>query len=101
MTLCDLNTPQLHALCQHYQVRELYAFGSGVAGEMHPASDLDFIVQFDEQAGTDGAFDRFMDLKLDLEKLYARPVDLLTLKPFRNRVFQAEVDQHKTLLYAA
>ncbi len=101
MTLCDLNTPQLQALCRHYQVHELYAFGSVVSGEMHSASDLDFIVKFDEKAETYGAFDRFMGLKQDLEQLYGHPVDLLTLKPFRNPIFQAEVDQHKKLLYAA
>ena len=101
MNLCDLNNPQLQALCRHYQVRELYAFGSVVTGEMHSASDLDFIVQFNDRSATEVAFDRFMGLKQDLEQLYGRPVDLLTLKPFRNRIFQAEVDQHKKLLYAA
>ena len=101
MLLCDLTTPQLVTLCQRYQVRELYAFGSVVTGVLNSESDLDFIVQFNDQAGTDGAFDRFMGLKQDLEQLYGRPVDLLTLKPFRNRIFQAEVDQHKKLLYAA
>ena len=101
MTLYDLKTKQLNVLCQHYQVRELYAFGSVVTGEMHSASDLDFIVQFNDQATIDGAFDRFMGLKQDLEKLYGHPVDLLTLKPFRNPIFQAEVDRNKKLLYAA
>lgn len=101
MTLADVNTSQLHALCAQYKVRELYAFGSLVTGGMHSGSDLDFIVRFDETHTSAGAFDRFMDFKQSLEALYGQRVDLLTLKPYRNRVFQAEVDQHKKLLYAA
>ena len=75
-------------------------FGSVVSGHMHEKSDLDFIVRFESTLPA-GAFDRFMGLKEALELLYGRRVDLLTLKPFRNPVFQAEVDQSKTLLYAA
>ena len=100
MELTALQTPQLAEVCRRYHVRELYVFGSVVTGRMHAESDLDFIVQFDTQSTT-GAFDRFMGLKEALEDLYGRRVDLLTLKPFRNRVFQAEVDHNKTLLYAA
>jgi len=100
MTLAQLNNPRLAGVCRHYQVRELYAFGSVVTGRLSAESDLDFIVLFDSK-NTEGAFDRFMGLKESLEALYGRRVDLLTLKPFRNPIFQAEVSQHKTLLYAA
>jgi uncharacterized protein len=96
----DLQTPQLAEVCRRYRVRELYVFGSAVTGRMHDQSDLDFIVLFESPVPT-GAFDRFMGLKESLELLFGRRVDLLTLKPFRNPVFQAEVDQSKTLLYAA
>lgn len=100
MSPIDLQTPQLKEVCRRYAVSELYVFGSIVTGRMHAESDLDFMVRF-EPSGPTGAFDRFMGLKEALELLYGRRVDLLTLKPFRNPVFQAEVDQNKTLLYAA
>lgn len=96
----DLQTPQLAEVCRRFAVRELYVFGSVVSGRMNDESDLDFIVRF-ESALPAGAFDRFMGLKEALGLLYGCRVDLLTLKPFRNAVFQAEVDQSKTLLYAA
>ncbi len=96
----DLQTPLLAEVCRRYAVRELYVFGSVVSGRMNAESDLDFIVLFESSVPT-GAFDRFMGLKESLELLYGRRVDLLTLKPFRNPVIQAEVDQSKTLLYAA
>jgi len=101
MTLANIHVPELKTVCERYCVKELYAFGSVVTGEMNDNSDLDFIVRFDESAPNKGAFDRFMGLMDDLSALYRRRVDLLTLKPFRNHFFQAEVDRTKVLLYAS
>lgn len=100
MTLADLKTDALRETCRAYKVQELYAFGSIVSGHNTSTSDLDFLVKFDRQ-GVDGAFDQFMNFKERLEELYARPVDLLTLKRFRNTIFQAELDRSKALIYAA
>ena len=100
MTVSDLQTEALRNTCRAYQVRELYAFGSVVSGEMTPTSDLDFLVKFD-RTGADGAFDQFMGFKGKLEAIYGRPVDLLTAQRFRNSLFQQEVDRSKSLIYAA
>lgn len=100
MTVTDLQTDELRAACQAYQVQELYAFGSVVTGELRATSDLDFLVRF-ERSGGDGAFGQFMGFKERLESLYGRPVDLLTLRRFRNPLFQQEIDRSKSLVYAA
>jgi len=100
MTVADLSSEELRAACRIFSVKELYAFGSVVQGDFTAGSDLDFLVRFD-RAGPDGAFDQFMGFKEKLESIYARPVDLLTLQPFRNRVFQEEIDRSKQLIYAA
>lgn len=71
-----------------------------MSGGLTQTSDLDFLVQF-ERTGSDGAFDQFMGFKEKLESLYGRRVDLLTLKPFRNYLFQQEIDRSKSLIYAA
>lgn len=100
MTIADLQTEPLRNVCRAHNVRELFAFGSVVSGDYTDGSDLDFIVRFESDAVA-GAFDRFMSFKEELEKLFGRPVDLLSLKRFRNPVFQAEVDRSKVLVYAA
>ncbi|TVQ13698.1 MAG: nucleotidyltransferase, partial [Balneolaceae bacterium] len=69
-------------------------------GQLSDESDLDFLVEFDRQ-GYSGAFEQYMGFKLRLEAIYQRPVDLLTIKKFRNHIFQEEVDSSKTLIYAA
>lgn len=100
MTLSDIQTDALREACKAYKVKELYAFGSLVSGGFAETSDLDFLVRF-ERTGSDGAFDQFMGFKDRLEALYGRPVDLLTLKLFRNPLFQQEIDRSKSLIYAA
>jgi predicted nucleotidyltransferase len=100
MKVTDLQTDELRQACQAYKVKELYAFGSVVSGQLTATSDLDFLVQFD-RSGVDGAFGQFMGFKERLESLYGRPVDLLTLQRFRNPLFQQEIDRSKLLVYAA
>jgi len=60
------------AKLKSFGVRELSLFGSSVRGEDTPTSDLDFIVEFEKKS-----FDSYMDLKLFLEDLFGRPVDLV------------------------
>jgi hypothetical protein len=64
---------------RRFGVRSLGLFGSVARGESAPASDLDFLVEFDRKS-----FDAYMDLKAYLENLFGCPVDLVlpnTLKP--------------------
>jgi len=99
-TKVNLKTEQLHQLCQKFNVKELYLFGSATTDEFSEDSDLDFIVKFD-RSSFKGAFDQFIDFKQELEQIYGRPVDLYHLKKFRNSIFQQEVERSKELLYAA
>lgn len=55
-----------------FGVRSLSLFGSSVRDEDTPESDLDFVVEFEKKS-----FDSYMDLKLFLEELFNRPVDLV------------------------
>ena len=57
-----------------FHVKSLAVFGSVARGEARPDSDIDVLVEFDGPA----RFDSYMDLKLFLEELLGRPVDLLT-----------------------
>ena len=91
---------EIAEICKQFSVRSLYLFGSVAEDSNHELSDIDFIVEFD-QTSYEGAFDRFMGLKIDLELALGRPVDLLTNGRFRNEVFREEVEKSKKLIYAA
>lgn len=60
------------AKIKSFGVRSLSLFGSVVRGNDTPESDLDFIVEFEKKS-----FDSYMDLKLFLEELLGRRVDLV------------------------
>jgi len=80
----DLKT--VSALLKEYQtdlcqrgVKSLAVFGSLARGEATPASDIDVLVEFDRPVG----LFEFIRLKLYLEKLTGRRVDLVTQDALR------------------
>jgi predicted nucleotidyltransferase len=95
----DLNIARLEEICQRHGVRKLYVFGSFASGKVSNESDVDLLVEFLDP-GPDGAFDRFTGLQLELESFFCRKIDLTVNKPFRNTIFQQEIDKAKVLLYA-
>jgi uncharacterized protein len=75
-----------------FGVKSLLLFGSVVRNEATQESDLDFVVNFD---GTI-TFDRYMDLKIFLEDLFGKKIDLAiedTLKPqIRAKILEEAID---------
>ncbi len=67
------------ALKRKYAVKSLAVFGSMARGDDHEGSDVDILVTFEGPA----TFDNFMGLKLDLEDLLGRKVDLGTPNTLR------------------
>ncbi|SRR6266404_3339036 len=64
-----------------FGARSLSLFGSSARGEDTPQSDLDFVVEFEKKS-----FDSYMDLKLFLEELFDRPVDLILADGIKPRL---------------
>ena len=69
------------AKIKSFGVRSLSLFGSSARGEDTPESDLDFVVEFQTKS-----FDSYMDLKLFLEELFERPVDLVLVDGIKPRL---------------
>lgn len=65
-----------------YGVKSLAVFGSVARGESGPRSDIDFLVEFTPPP----TFSRYMGLKLFLEDLFGRRVDLSTRKSLRREL---------------
>ena len=60
---------------RRFHVTSLFLCGSVARDEARPDSDLDLLAEFE---GGAPRFDDYMDLKLFLEDLFGREVDLLT-----------------------
>jgi predicted nucleotidyltransferase len=92
---------ELEALCRRFQVRRLEVFGSAaVRGFRGEESDLDFLLEFERQAGP-GYADRYFGLLESLEALFGRPVDLVVASAVNNPYFRESVERTKAVLYAA
>jgi predicted nucleotidyltransferase len=90
---------ELAELCQRLGVARLALFGSAATGRFDPnRSDLDFLVAFQPMAP--GKYSRAChDLRTDLERLFGRPVDLLTEAAVVNPYLRRQIDSEKRLLY--
>ena len=98
----DSKKTELEAICRKYQVTVLELFGSAAKGHFdQEASDLDFVVQFQETGTYVGSADRYFGLLESLEQLFDRHIDLVVKKAIKNPYFAEEVEESKVLVYAA
>ena len=98
MKLIESNISALIRLCQQHKVKELYTFGSILTQRFDDASDVDFLVQFENIDILD-YFDNYMDFKEKLEILFNKQVDLIENQAVRNPVFRKVLDREKKIVY--
>lgn len=80
----------LQELRRQFGVRRLALFGSAARDEMRHGSDVDILVAFEDPP----TFDRYMDLKAYLERLFGTGVDLVTeegLKPRMRPIIEKDL----------
>jgi predicted nucleotidyltransferase len=75
-------------------------FGSATTDEFDPErSDVDFLLEFRDDA--EASFKTYFALKMAMEQLLGRPVDLVMPKALRNPYFAESVARTSRELYAA
>lgn len=88
---------QLHQICRRYQVERLRLFGSAVSGSLRPDSDLDFLVEFQEEAPACGFHP--IQMMMEMNELFDRRVDLVQFSAIANPFFREEAEETATLIY--
>ena len=92
--------PEYHIKIREYlkdkPVFKAYLFGSYAREEADEDSDIDILLELDysEHIGLE-----YVQMKLDIEKILNRPVDLVTEKSLKNPYFINSINKTKTLLY--
>ncbi len=76
-------------------IQRAWLFGSYARGDESPLSDVDILVQFDEEGVS---LLKHAAMICELEKILDRPVDIVPEKMLRPRVRES-VDQDKKLIY--
>ncbi len=89
---------QIQVLCKNNKVKSLFAFGSVTREDFKQSSDIDLIVDFEENDPFKYT-DLYFDLKSKLENLLMRQIDLIEERGIRNPIFKKHVDNTKELIY--
>lgn len=90
--------PEIDRICRLFPIKRLGLFGSALTQDFGLESDVDVLVVFDSDENID-LFDKYFELKEQLETIFEREVDLVIDKPFRNPVFREAVEKTKTIIY--
>ncbi|MBI5203371.1 MAG: nucleotidyltransferase family protein [Nitrospirae bacterium] len=69
-----------NTVMERYHVKRIGVFGSFARGEEREGSDVDVLIELEEEYET---FDNYMDLKFYLQDLFGRKVDLVTVDALR------------------
>jgi len=91
---------KINTLCMVHNVKTLFAFGSVCTDEFNDKSDVDLLISFMPMDYGDYA-DTYFDLADRFEKLFNRPVDLVTDKSLSNPYFIESINKTKTLIYGS
>ncbi|TVQ16619.1 MAG: hypothetical protein EA361_03940 [Bacteroidetes bacterium] len=89
---------QISQACNSNKVKSLFAFGSVTTDKYGPDSDIDLIVDIDENDPLTYS-DHYFNLKFELEKLLNRQIDLLEQKAIRNKYLRDQIERTKVLVY--
>jgi len=90
----------LKKLCQDYDVKKMYVFGSVCTDKFNDNSDIDILISF-KDISIEKYTDNYFELHYKLEKLFNRKIDLLTENSLSNPYFIESIEETKQLLYAA
>ena len=88
----------LIGFCKRYYIRKLSVFGSAIRNELRPESDIDLLVEFDEEH-IPGLFS-IAHMENELSEHIGRKVDLRTAEDL-SRYFRNDAVSHAEVQYAA
>jgi uncharacterized protein len=98
MKISEKNIERIKQLCKAYRVKNFSVFGSVLTDYFSSNSDIDFVVDFEENDPIKYT-DLYFQLKEKLEQVIKRPIDLIEERGIKNSFFRKEIDESKVVLY--
>ena len=90
---------RIEEFCRKWRVKELSIFGSALREDFRPDSDVDVLVELEEDAPWD-AF-QWVDMIEELRGIFGREVDLVEKGAIRNPFRRKHILSHHEVIYAA
>lgn len=99
--LIEQRRDEIRRLAERHHVSRLELFGSAATGQFDAAaSDLDFVVRFEDLSSEEHA-DAYFGLLEGLEDLFERRIDLLEDAAIKNPYLREAIEDSKRRLYEA
>lgn len=98
MKISEKNIERIKQLCKEYKVKNFSVFGSVLTDNFSSDSDIDFVVDFEENDPIKYT-DLYFQLKEELEKILNQKIDLIEERAVKNSYFRKEIDESKVVLY--
>jgi hypothetical protein len=86
------NFYQISKLCEEHQVDSFALFGSATRSDFNNSSDMDYWVRFFSTIELLDYADNYFRFLENLEKLFNRPVDLVSEKSLKNPILIQEIN---------
>ena len=91
--------PKINSLFRKHKVKKGYAFGSVCTPSFSNTSDVDLLIDFEENLDPLEEGESWWILYYELEKILNRPIDLVTEKSLRNPYLIEEINEKRELIY--
>ncbi len=98
MNILNQHIDQIIRVCELNKVSSLFAFGSVTTDNFRTDSDIDLVVEIEDNDPISYS-DKYFNLKFQLEEILKRHIDLLEQKAIRNRFLKSEIDRTKVQIY--
>lgn len=95
MKITEAQKSKINDFCLQHQIALFIIFGSQVKGKIHPNSDLDIALSFENT----GVSVNKLRLIFELEGIFDKPVDLVILNPMTDPQLRFEVFSRGRPLY--
>ena len=94
------NKTQLDALFAKYNVKSAYVFGSALNSNFSDSSDVDLIINFEQnKLRPEEQGEIWWTLYDDLKTLLNREIDIINEKKLKNPYFRSAIEKSKELIY--
>ncbi|MCQ2277143.1 MAG: nucleotidyltransferase domain-containing protein [Bacteroidales bacterium] len=91
--------PVVLRLLQTHKVKDAYLFGSVLTDRFNDNSDVDLLVNYDDDMDPLEMGESLMELYIELEDNLNRKIDLLTERSLKNPYFIKEINETKYQIY--
>jgi len=91
--------PDIKILLMRHKIKEAYVFGSAITRDFTDTSDIDLIVNLQDNIDPVEAGGHLWDLQEELEDLFKRHIDLITERSLKNPYFIEEINRTKVRIY--